>query len=221
MKIHELAKQLDMDSKDVLEKAQSMGIEVKDKDSTLEDLDATAVKNTILRGKSGAETKIVKAAPKKKEKTAGKKAKMEEPKVTVKAAKIAIPVQTKAPKQHAAKHAEKTVTQRPPVGKPVVPKDLENRPKPPVGKPVISKELEERGKKAQSAQPESQRTRAPRLPRPRRQQKNQSQNQKKQRKQNKKRQSQGRSNRQRSRKKRKNRSSLKRRQQNPSSVRNG
>lgn len=154
MKIHELAKQLDMDSKDVLEKAQSMGIEVKDKDSTLEDLDATAVKNTILRGKSGAETKIVKAAPKKKEKTAGKKAKMEEPKVTVKAAKIAIPVQTKAPKQHAAKHAEKTVTQRPPVGKPVVPKDLENRPKPPVGKPVISKELEERGKKAQSAQPE-------------------------------------------------------------------
>lgn len=153
MKIHELAKQLDMDSKDVLEKAQSMGIEVKDKDSTLEDLDATAVKNTILRSKRGAETKIVKAAPKKKEKTSGKKAKMEEPKVTVKAAKIAIPVQPKSPKQHPAKHAERTVTQKPPVGKPVVPKDLENRPKPPVGKPVVSKELEERSKKTQSPQP--------------------------------------------------------------------
>lgn len=152
MKIHELAKQLDMDSKDVLEKAQSMGIEVKDKDSTLENLDATAVKNTILRSKRGAETKIVKAAPKKKEKTAGKKAKMEEPKVTVKAAKIAIPVQQKSPKPHPAKHAERTVTQKPPVGKPVVPKDLENRPKPPVGKPVVSKELEERGKKVQEAQ---------------------------------------------------------------------
>ncbi len=153
MKIHELAKQLDMDSKDVLEKAQSMGIVVKDKDSTLEDLDATAVKNTILRSKSGAETKIVKAAPKKKEKTAGKKAKMEEPKVTVKAAKIALPVQQKSPKQHPAKHAERTVTQKPPVGKPVVPKDLENRPKPPVGKPVVSKELEERSKKAQEERP--------------------------------------------------------------------
>lgn len=149
MKIHELAKQLDMDSKDVLEKARSMGIEAKDKNSTLEDLDATAVKNTILRSKSGAETKIVKAAPKKKEKAAGKKAKMEEPKVTVKAAKIAIPLQPKAPKQHPAKHAARTVTQKPPIGKPVVPKDLENRPKPPIGKPVISKELEERSKKAQ------------------------------------------------------------------------
>ena len=37
MKIHELAKELDMDAKEVLEKAQSMGIEVKDKDSTLKE----------------------------------------------------------------------------------------------------------------------------------------------------------------------------------------
>ena len=77
MKIHELAKELDMDAKEVLEKAQSMGIEVKDKDSTLKDIDAKAVKNTVLRGRSGAETKIVKAAPKKKEKAAQKKAKQE------------------------------------------------------------------------------------------------------------------------------------------------
>lgn len=147
MKIHELAKELDMDAKDVLQKAQAMGIEAKDQDSTLKDIDATAVKNTILRGKSGAETKIVKAAPKKAEKAAGKKAKIEEPKVTVKAAKIAIPLQNKAAKHHQTKQQEKTTVQRPPVGKPVVSKDLENRPKPPVGKPVISKDLEERGKK--------------------------------------------------------------------------
>ena len=108
MKIHELAKELDMDAKEVLEKAQSMGIEVNDKDSTLKDIDAKAVKNTVLRGRSGAETKIVKAAPKKKEQTAQKKAKQEEPKVTVKAAKVAIPMQHKAAKSHTAKQQEKT-----------------------------------------------------------------------------------------------------------------
>lgn len=152
MKIHELAKELDMDAKEVLKKAQSMGIEAKDKDSTLKDIDATAVKNTMMRSKSGAETKIVKAAPKKAEKAAGKKAKIEEPKVTVKAAKIAIPLQPKASKHPQTKQQEKAVTQKPPVGKPVVSKALESRPKPPVGKPVISKELEERSKKAHSAQ---------------------------------------------------------------------
>ncbi|MBC6680465.1 translation initiation factor IF-2 [Zhenpiania hominis] len=151
MKIHELAKELDMDAKEVLEKAQSMGIEVKDKDSTLKDIDAKAVKNTVLRGRSGAETKIVKAAPKKKEQTAQKKAKQEEPKVTVKAAKVAIPMQHKAAKSHTAKQQEKTSTQKPPAGKPVIPKELENRPKPPVGKPVVSKELEERSKKTGTA----------------------------------------------------------------------
>lgn len=160
MKIHELAKELDMDTKAVLEKARSMGIEVKDKNSTLEDIDATAVKNTIQRSKSGAETKIVKAKPKKAEKAVGKKAEIDEPKVTVKAAKIAIPVQPKTAKHHQAKTQERTVTQKPPVGKPVVPKDLEKRPKPPVGKPVVPKELEERGKNAPTpaAKPEKTET---------------------------------------------------------------
>ncbi|MCO7121770.1 translation initiation factor IF-2 [Ihubacter massiliensis] len=160
MKIHELAKELDMDTKAVLEKARSMGIEVKDKNSTLEDIDATAVKNTIQRSKSGAETKIVKAKPKKAEKAVGKKAEIDEPKVTVKAAKIAIPVQPKTAKHHQAKTQERTVTQKPPVGKPVVPKDLEKRPKPPVGKPVVPKELEERGKNAPApaAKPEKTET---------------------------------------------------------------
>ena len=61
MKIHELAKELDIDAKEVLEKAQAMGIEAKDKNSTLEDMDAKAVRNTVLNNKGGAETKIVKA----------------------------------------------------------------------------------------------------------------------------------------------------------------
>lgn len=162
MKINELAKELDMDSKDVLEKAQSMGIEVKDKASTLSDLDATAVKNTILRSKKGAETKIVKAAPKKAEKTAVNKSKVEEPKVTVKAAKIAMPVQPKTPKAHQNKNQEKTATQKPPVGKPVVSKELEKRQKPPVGKPVVSKDLEERRKDAPA--PKRETAQAPAAP---------------------------------------------------------
>lgn len=150
MKIHELAKELDIDAKEVLEKAQAMGIEAKDKNSTLEDMDAKAVRNTVLKNKGGAETKIVKAAPKKKaEKSNDKKSNTSEPKVTVKAAKIAIPVQSKSPKHRPAKQQEKTATQKPPAGKPVVSKELENRPKPPVGKPVVSKELQDRGKKVQ------------------------------------------------------------------------
>ena len=150
MKIHELAKELDIDAKEVLEKAQAMGIEAKDKNSTLEDMDAKAVRNTVLKNKGGAETKIVKAAPKKKaEKSNDKKSNTSEPKVTVKAAKIAIPVQSKSPKHRPAKQQEKTAIQKPPAGKPVVSKELENRPKPPVGKPVVSKELQDRGKKVQ------------------------------------------------------------------------
>ena len=141
MKIHELATELNMDVNIVLEKAQSMGIDVHNKDSILKDMDAKAVKNIIQIGHKGGDTKIVKATPKKTE------AKTEEPKVTVKAANIPMP-QQKTKKAAPAKQQEKHPTQKPPVGKPVVNKDLENRQKPPVGKPVVSKELEERTKAA-------------------------------------------------------------------------
>ena len=144
MKIHELAKELNMDSKIVLEKAQSMGIDVHDNDSILKDMDAKAIKNLIQIGHKGGDTKIVKATPKKAD------AKTEEPKVTVKAANIPMP-QQKTKKAAPAKQQEKHPTQKPPVGKPVVNKDLENRQKPPVGKPVVSKELEERTKAAEKA----------------------------------------------------------------------
>ena len=144
MKIHELATELNMDVNIVLEKAQSMGIDVHNKDSILKDMDAKAVKNIIQIGHKGGDTKIVKATPKKTEK------KEEEPKVTVKAANIPMP-QQKAKKAAPAKQQEKHPTQKPPVGKPVVNKDLENRQKPPVGKPVVSKDLEERAKAAEKA----------------------------------------------------------------------
>ncbi len=82
IKIHELAKELNMTSKDMLDKINSMGIDAKSHMSVLSDMDVIAVRNTVLRGKSGSETKIVKVAPKKTETIRDK----EEVKVVVKAA---------------------------------------------------------------------------------------------------------------------------------------
>jgi len=82
IKVFELAKELNMSSKDMLDKINSMGIEAKSHMSTLSDMDVVAVRNTVLRGKSGAETKIVKVAPKKVEQSSVQN----EVKVVVKAA---------------------------------------------------------------------------------------------------------------------------------------
>ena len=82
IKIHELAKELNMTSKDMLDKINSMGIDAKSHMSVLSDIDVISIRNTVLRGKSGSETKIVKVAPKKTETNQDK----EEVKVVVKAA---------------------------------------------------------------------------------------------------------------------------------------
>ena len=88
------------------------------------------------------ETKIVKATPKKTESQEDA-----QPRVTVKAAVIP---QTR--NQGAARparpqtQASERPASRPPMGKPVANKDLENRVKPPMGKVVVPKEVSERGK---------------------------------------------------------------------------
>lgn len=93
------------------------------------------------------ETKIVKATPKKTESQEDA-----QPRVTVKAAVIP---QTR--NQGAARPARPQSqpsdrpAARPPMGKPVVNKDLENRTKPPVGKVVVPKEVSERGKTKEEA----------------------------------------------------------------------
>lgn len=140
MKIKDLAAELNMTGKDVLEKAKSMGIEVANISDELSEIDATSVKNTIMRSGAHAETKVVRATVKKSESAA----KTGEPKVTTKAANIKLPEMKKTTKA-AAKPAERTAAAKPPVGKPVVSKEIEGRPKPPAGKPVVSKAmLEER-----------------------------------------------------------------------------
>ena len=140
MKIKDLAAELNLTGKEVLEKAKSMGIEVSKISDELSDINATAVKNTIMRSGAHAETKVVRATAKKTESAA----KTGEPKVTTKAANIKLPEVKKTTKA-AAKTTERTAAAKPPVGKPVVSKEVEGRPKPPVGKPVVSKAmLEER-----------------------------------------------------------------------------
>ena len=137
MKIIELAEELKIAGEEVLEKAQSMGIEVTDSSDELSDMDAKAVKNTILRKNAKSETKI--ARRRKTKKSEGDK-KDGEPKVTVKAATIKLPEKKKpaATKKPAA--AQGAASDKSPAAKAPVPKA-----KPPVGAPKISKaKLEER-----------------------------------------------------------------------------
>ncbi|MEE0742156.1 MAG: translation initiation factor IF-2 [Emergencia sp.] len=113
-KVHELAKELNVTSKELLERASQLGINVTSHMSVLSDTEIDKIKGTKK------ETKIVKAEPKKKG-----SAEVEEPRVTVKAA--ARPGLSNRPK--------------PPVGRPVVDTEyLANKHKPPVGKPVVNKE---------------------------------------------------------------------------------
>lgn len=137
MKIIELAEELKIAGEEVLEKAQSMGIEVTDSSDELSDMDAKAVKNTILRKNAKSETKIARRS--KTKKSEGDK-KDGEPKVTVKAATIKLPEKKKpaATKKPAA--AQGAASGKSPAAKAPVPKA-----KPPVGAPKISKaKLEER-----------------------------------------------------------------------------
>ena len=140
MKIKELAAELSLSGEEVLEKAKSMGIDVSGTGDDMSDIDATSVKNTILRSGTHAETKVVRVKPKKSDSD-----KKDEPKVTVKAANIKLPEMKKAGRTAARQHTARTAAAKPPAGKPVVSKEVEGRPKPPEGKPVVSKAmLEER-----------------------------------------------------------------------------
>ncbi len=142
IKIHELAKELNMNSKELLGKINAMGIEAKSHMSGLSEIDAISVRNTIKRNRTNAETKIVKAAPKKVE----KEAETQEPKVIVKAASklTASPATKNSKTQHSKNHEKPATVQKPPVGKPV-PKDKDvAKAKPPVGKPVANKPFEDK-----------------------------------------------------------------------------
>lgn len=65
MKVHELAKKLDMSSKELIEKAKSIGIEVTSANSALSEIDEKTLENAIkAKRKKDTETKIVRVASK-------------------------------------------------------------------------------------------------------------------------------------------------------------
>ena len=111
MKVHELAKEINLTSKELLERASAMNIDVKNHMSILSDADVEK-----LKGSSKRDNLIVKGKS-----TKGKEAPQEAPRTTVRA--TARPGLSSRPK--------------PPIGKPIVDNTyLENKHKPPKGKPV-------------------------------------------------------------------------------------
>ena len=133
MKVHELAKKLEMTSKELLEKATSMGIEVTSANSAFSDIDAKTLENTIIANRNKeTETKIVRVAPKRVDMD------QDEPVVTVKAAHLKTGVGANQKAKPTAKSEEPVITRRPPMGMPVVPKEVERRAHP-VGQPLPKK----------------------------------------------------------------------------------
>ncbi len=138
MKVSDLAKELEMPSKELIEKATSMGIEVKGATSSLSDIDEKTLRNIILaKRKKESETRIVRVSSHKSEVDHDK-----ESKVKVKVAKIqAKPEEAqKATKTRAVKAAPVSKSQeaparkeRPPIGKPMA---KSTGAKPPIGKPM-------------------------------------------------------------------------------------
>ncbi len=159
MKILDLATELKLSGDEVLEKAKAMGIKVSDVSDEVSDIDATAVKNTILRGSAKAETKVAKRSIKAKKAENDKKE--GEPKVTTKAANITLSEIKKTTKK-AAVPLPKQPAAKPPAGKPVVSKEVEGRPRrKSEAEPVVSKaKLEERIAKEKAAAKEAKEAKA-------------------------------------------------------------
>ena len=150
MKIKELAAELKLTGKEVLEKAKAMGVEVRRQTDELSDSDAAAIRNTISKGKNEPETKVVRAKARKSddEKSGSssapakgtKKASiaMPEPKRTTKKATLAMPKKP-AEKPAATKTAETVGGPKPAKADPA--KGAVPRRKPVADEPKVSKAM--------------------------------------------------------------------------------
>ena len=147
MKIKELAAEMQLTGKEVLEKAKAMGVKVTRQTDEISDADAAAVRNMISRDRNKAETKVVRAKERKAENDKGgasagpakatKKATiaMPEAKRTTKKATIAMPTQPATKPASAKKEEPKAAA---------APKPTPRR-KPAADEPKVSKAmLEER-----------------------------------------------------------------------------
>jgi len=139
-KVYEIAKELEMESKELLDKLHSMGIEAKSHSSAISDIDAKAVENMVVHSRrKAAETKIVKAAPQK----ADEKKTQSEVKIAVKAADVStlkpkerVEIRTRTETKPAAPRPtvpQRTSTVMPPQGTPL-PRSVSAQP--PIGIPL-------------------------------------------------------------------------------------
>jgi len=134
MKVHELAKKLETSSKELIEKAKAMGIEVTSANSALSEIDEKTLENAVkAKRKKDTETKIVRVASKKKDTDEN------DPHVTVRAANVKTTAGKTSKVRKKTVEEEPVITRRPPIGKPVVPKEVEKRATRPVGKPLPKK----------------------------------------------------------------------------------
>ena len=125
MKIHELAKELDVASKEVVTKALELGYDVKNHNSSLSESEISHIKTFFASADNKGETKIVKAASKKKndndKKEGGQPVKVKEAKIDPKAMAKNKPGKTSA---------EPKVTKIPPEPVPAVKKNASDTPIP-------------------------------------------------------------------------------------------
>lgn len=155
MKVSDLARELEMTSKELVEKATSMGIRVKGAGSPLSDIDEKTLRNIILaKRKKESETRIVRVASHKNEVEQER-----EPKVKVRVAKVQMKseeVKATKPRTVQAAPVTKSVetpgrASRPPISRPA---SKSRGVKPPIGKAMpkrIPREEIDQEKKAEAA----------------------------------------------------------------------
>ncbi|MBR2779653.1 MAG: translation initiation factor IF-2 [Firmicutes bacterium] len=122
MRVYELAKELGLSSKEVIQRLNKMGVDVTTHSNSISDMDATALRNAVQRSKEKTETKIVRVVRKNPAKAPADnaaKAPAAKPaeKAAAPAAKPAAPVKEPAP---AAKPAA-PVKEQAPAAKPAAP----------------------------------------------------------------------------------------------------
>ena len=156
MKIRDLAAELKLTGEEVLEKAKNMGVAVTKVTDELSDIDLTAIRNTIVRGREKAETKVVRASRAKKEDS---EKKAEEPKRTVKAANIKLP-EIKKPARKTRPAAGKTAPAAGQTSGRTAAARQEGRPKATAEKPKVSKAMLEERIAREKAEAEAAKRRA-------------------------------------------------------------
>ena len=130
-RVYEIAKELEMESRELLEKINSMGIVAKGHNSVISDIDVKAITNMVLHSRTKkTETKIVKAPSRSKSGS-----KEQEVKISVKAAPVTKKMaREKTPRTKPAAKAVRTTSEM--AGRQVKTRSVTGAVQPPIGVPL-------------------------------------------------------------------------------------